>query len=281
MEIGRRQHLEILRLTGVGAFLGSDPSQAEEAVLLPQKWLPPGAVVGQSLEVFVYYDHELRPIATTQMPLAQRDDFAFLRVKQVSGVGAFLDWGLEKDLLVPFAEQKEKMQEGKHYVVQVYLDELSGRLAATARLQRCFDREVAGLKLHQELDILTVEESELGWLAVVNNRYQGLLYHNEIYEKIYPGERRKAYLKQVRSDGKLDLLLQKPGYDKVDQYAQSLLDELRAEGGFLALHDKSSPEDIAAHLPMSKKLFKKALGSLYRQRLIDLEEGGIRLVSTK
>lgn len=273
--------MEILRLTGVGAFLGSDPTQAEEAVLLPQKWLPPGAELGQSLEVFVYYDHELRPIATTQMPLAQRDDFAFLRVKQVSGVGAFLDWGLEKDLLVPFAEQKEKMQEGKHYVVQVYLDELSGRLAATARLQRCFDREVEGLKLHQELDILTVEESELGWLAVVNNRYQGLLYHNEIYEKIYPGERRKAYLKQVRSDGKLDLLLQKPGYDKVDQYAQSLLDKLRAEGGFLALHDKSSPEDIAAHLPMSKKLFKKALGSLYRQRLIDLEEEGISLVSTK
>ncbi len=275
MKIGCYNTLEILRDTSVGLYLGDISG---EEVLLPNKYVPSKFRKGEKLKVFVYLDSEDRPIATTLKPLVQLGEFACLRVKDVSKMGAFLDWGLEKDLLVPFREQKDKMKVGKSYVVYLRMDEVTQRLVGTAKLHKVFDKDLGTLEAGQEVKLLVGEGTEIGLEVVIDNRYRGMLYRNEVFQDVLFGDRLTGYIKQVREDGKVDVSLRKTGLENLEAGAQKILDELRANEGFLALHDKSSPEDIQFQLEMSKKNFKRSLGTLYRQKLVTLEEHGIRLL---
>lgn len=274
MKLGTYNRLEVLRDTSVGLFLGD---QSDNEVLLPNKYVPVNTKTGHMLDVFVYTDSEDRPIATTLRPFIKLGEFACLRVKDVSNVGAFLDWGLEKDLLVPFREQKDKMKLGKSYIVYLRLDEITQRLVATAKLHKVFDQETKALEEGQEVDLIIGEGTDIGIEVVINHRYRGMLYRNEIFQDVMFGDPVKGYIKQVREDGKIDVSLRKMGMENLEEGAQKILNELKANDGYLALHDKSDPEDIQFQLEMSKKNFKRSLGTLYKKKLVVLEEGGVRL----
>lgn len=248
-------------------------------ILMPAKWVPAGTSIGDSLEAFIYFDSEDRPIATTLKPYALANEFAWLKVKSVERVGAFLDWGLDKDLLVPFKEQKAKMEPGRWYMVFVYVDPQTQRVVASAKLEKFFEHEDLDYEPGQEVDVLVWTRSELGFKAIVNQQHLGLIYANEIFQEIRPGQQLKGFIHQLREDGKIDLRLQKSGYENViDESSSRLLKALHEEGGFLPLTDKSDAEDVYDRLQMSKKTFKKALGSLYKQKLVLIQENGISLV---
>jgi len=234
--------------------------------------------VGDDIEVFIYRDSEDRIIATTLEPKIQLNEFAYLQVKAVTQVGAFLDWGLEKDLFVPFREQNKKMEVDKWYAVYLYLDEDTDRLVASCKVNRFFEKENIDLAIGQEVDILVFEETDLGMNAVINNKYKGLIYENEIFQRIKIGTRTKAYVKNIRDDKRIDLSLQKQGYANVEPNAERILEKLKANNGFLDVTDKSDANYVMYQLEMSKKTFKKAVGALYRQRIIRIEDDGIYLV---
>lgn len=274
MEVGRYHKLEAVRNTPQGVYLAD--AKGNE-VLLPRREVPEELSKGQSLEVFIYTDSEDRLTATTREPKAIRDEFAYLQVNSVNQYGAFLDWGLDKDLLVPFSGQRKKMEIGKWYLVYIYLDELTNRLVASNKLNRFFDEDTSQLRPGQEVNVLIGRPTELGYQVVVNNRYNGLIYKNDIFREVKPGFRLPAYIKQVRDDGKLDITLRIPGHARVEPNASKILEKLRAQGGFLPLSDHSQPEQIKQQLAMSKKTFKKAIGALYRRRLIRLAPEGIYL----
>lgn len=276
LQLGKINSLEVLRDTSVGLFLGDESGNE---VLLPNKYVPVNAKKGKLLDVFVYTDSEDRPIATTLRPLIQLGEFACLRVKDVSNVGAFLDWGLEKDLLVPFREQKDKMKVGKSYIVYLRLDEVTQRLVATAKLHKVFDKETKSLEVGQEVDLIIGEGTDIGIEVVINHRFRGMLFRNEIFQDVMFGDPVRGYIKQIRDDGKIDVSLRKTGMDNLEDGAKKILVELEANGGFLPLHDKSDPEDIQFQLEMSKKNFKRSLGTLYKKKLVVLEENGVRLNS--
>lgn len=276
MELGKYNTLTATRYTSVGLFL--EDSEGDD-VLLPMKWVPKNIKEGDELEVFIYLDGEERPIATTMKPLAQVGEFANLKAKQVTSIGAFLDWGLEKDVFVPFIEQDGRMQAGQTYLVYLYVDKMTNRIAASAKINSWVEKDDIDLELHQEVQILVGNETPLGYNVIIDNKYMGLIYENEIFRNIKPGDKCTAYVKQVRDDNKIDIILQKPGYANVEPNAQLILDRLKTYDGFLRLNDKSSPEEISAALQMSKKTFKKAIGGLFKQKLITLEDDGIRLVA--
>lgn len=275
LDLGVKNTLRILRGTGVGMFLGDDEGND---VLLPKKYIPDDVIVGDDIEVFIYRDSEDRIIATTLEPKIQLNEFAYLQVKAVTQVGAFLDWGLEKDLFVPFREQNKKMEVDKWYAVYLYLDEDTDRLVASCKVNRFFEKENIDLAIGQEVDILVFEETDLGMNAVINNRYKGLIYENEIFQRIKIGTRTKAYVKNIRDDKRIDLSLQKQGYANVEPNAERILEKLKANNGFLDVTDKSDANYVMYQLEMSKKTFKKAVGALYRQRIIRIEDDGIYLV---
>lgn len=274
MQLGRYNNLIINRFTDFGAYL---TDQEDNDVLLPAKWLPREVKAGDEISVFVYKDAEERLIATTLKPAAQVGEFAVLRVKQLSKIGAFLDWGLEKDLFIPFQEQPEKLAEEDEIAVFIYVDNPSKRITASAKLQRFFSTEAEALEVHQEVEILVYHKTALGFLVVINNRFRGMIYYDEIFKPVKIGQRMQAYVKQVREDGKVDLLLQKPGVANLEPMAEKILSKLQQSQGFLPLNDKSAPEEISRRLQMSKKTFKKAVGGLYKQKLIELSDKGIRL----
>lgn len=275
IEIGTYQNLKAARETPHGLVLLNEEG---DDVLLPKKYVPEGLQEGGIVEVFVYTDSEDWPVATTQRPFAQRDQFAHLQVKEVSPLGAWLDIGLDKDLLVPFSEQDLRMEAGKYYPVYVYVDEETDRLVGSNRFRRFLTQENLTVEEGQEVGLFILGFSDLGAKAAVNERHEGLIFQSDIFRPLQPGERLKGYVKTIRPDGKIDLALQPQGYAKVEPNAEKILTQLRASAnGFLPLHDKSDPELIRAQLQMSKKTFKKAIGSLYKQKLIDLEAGGIRL----
>lgn len=274
--IGQYNTLKILHNSTVGLFLGD---QEGNEVLLPNKFVRPDMEEGAMLEVFVYTDSDDRPTATTQKPLACANQFAFLKVKEVNQVGSFLDWGLDKDLLVPFRNQPHNLQEGSSYLVYLYVDNLTNRIVATARFNKFIEVDQISLKVGEEVDLLITNRTDIGTQAMVNNRYRGLVYSSETYRTLYPGERLKGYVKLVREDGKIDVSLQQPGHLSIEPNAQLILDKLKNNGkGFLALHDGSNSDEIAKILQMSKKSFKKAIGSLYKDKLIRLEKEGIYLI---
>ena len=272
INVGEYNTLVALRSTSVGFFLG-DGDEGE--VLLPNKYVPEGFDVDQDIEVFIYRDSEDRLIATNLTPLAKKGEFACLRVKEVNDFGAFLDWGLEKDLLVPFKEQKVKMIEGNWHIVYVYLDGETDRIVATAKVDRLLKKISVDVEENDEVDVLISDPSDLGVNVIVNNQYSGLIYESDLFQKVLRGDRLTGYVKKVREDLKLDIVLQKPGYESVEPNAQKILQKLKYNNGFLNLNDKSHPDDIAHVLGMSKKTFKKAIGSLYRERVIRIETDGI------
>lgn len=248
-------------------------------ILLPLRYLPEGAKPGDELKVFLYNDSEDRLIATTEIPKARVGEFACLEVKQVTEYGAFLDWGLSKDLFVPFKEQMTKMQVGKKYLVKVYLDEKTDRIVASTRWHRFLEEKNETLIEGQEVQIKIAVKTDLGYKVIIDDRYWGILYENEIFQPLSICETKQAFVKKIRPDGRIDVALQKPGFDETERSRNEILKKLEARNGFLPLTDKSSPERIYEEMQMSKKAFKRAVGNLYKQRLIDLEKDGIRLVN--
>lgn len=275
LEIGRINTLSVNRETENGVYLEAGD---HGEILMPQKFVTDEVKEKGEAEVFVYTDSEDRLVATTETPLAMVGDFALLTVKATSNFGAFLDWGLPKDLLVPFREQRNKMQEGESYWVYVYLDLLSNRIAASAKLNKFLDNTPPEYKVGEEVDLIVMEETDLGYKAIVNLEHSGMLYKNQVFKPLELGQKTKAYVAKVRTDEKIDLMLEKPGYGKVDAISQKILNELNENRGFMAVSDKSSPEMIQAMFGISKKSFKKALGGLYKKRLITFQSDGIKLV---
>ncbi|CAI8195578.1 MAG: Conserved virulence factor B [SAR116 cluster bacterium] len=272
--LGKFNTLEILRDTSVGLFLGDGDGTD---ILLPNKYVPEQWEIGDKLSVFCYLDHEERPVATNIEPYVQRDCFALLRVVEVNAIGAFLDWGLEKHLLVPFKEQRSKMQEGQSYVVYCYLDELTFRLVGSNKLDKFLDNSNAAFETGDRVEALVTRKSDLGWDVIVNNQFKGMVYENEVFKQIAVGDRMTAYVKQQREDHKLDISLQALGVAVLEPSAKQILTLLEAHKGFLPLHDKSDPQEIKAYLEMSKKVFKKAIGTLYKNREIRISTDGIYL----
>lgn len=274
IELGKYNRLKVVKEVDFGMYLEGGE---EGEILLPSRYVPQGCKVGEELNVFIYLDSEERLVATTLTPLVQVGQFACLEVAWVNQYGAFLNWGLMKDLFVPFREQKMKMQVGKKYVVHAHLDDESYRIVASAKVDRYLSKEKAPYEPGQEVDILVWQKTDLGFKAIINNEYSGLLYDSELFQPLHMGMTTKAYVKQVREDGKIDLMLQKPGQAKVKDLSTVLLEYIREQGGRTDLNDKSPAEEIYAALGVSKKTFKKAVGDLYKRRLVVLEEDGIRL----
>jgi hypothetical protein len=272
-KIGQTNRLRVVRQRDFGVYLDADNLGD---ILLPLRDVPENIKVGDELDVFIYLDSEDLLIATTKEPAARVGECAYLKVVSVGPVGAFLDWGLPKDLLVPFNEQEQRMVEGRSYVVHVYLDN-SNRLAASSKLNRFLGKTQPHYQEGQRVDLIIDERTDLGYKAVVNHRHWGMLYHNETFRSLRPGERTEGYIKQIRTDGKIDLYLQRPGFNKDDDLGDRILTLLKAQGGFLAVTDKSPPAQIQNLFGVSKKRFKMTIGSLYKQRLIALEDSGIRL----
>lgn len=277
--IGSKSRLQVRSKVDPGFVL----SDGHSDVLLPKKLAPPGTEVGQTIEVFVYTDSEDRPVATTQQPLAQVGDFACLRVVDQSTHGAFLDWGLDKDLFVPLGEQHQPMTVGSSYVVAVFLDNLTNRVAAASKLGEFFDYDVSQLKKDTEVDLLVYGYHDRGTGVIVNDRYSGLLYRDQTFADLKVGDRLKGYIDQVRRDNKLDIRLEagakRSGKARVDQARETLLAALRANNGALALGDKSSPEAVHALLGISKKAFKAAVGGLYKSGHLEPSDHAIVLKS--
>jgi len=217
-------------------------------------------------------------VATTEKPFAMVGDFAYLKCAATSKFGAFLDWGLPKDLLVPFREQKADMVEGRSYLVYLFVDVLTKRIAASAKLDKYLDNTPPEYEHGDEVQLIIVEETDLGYKAIVNNEHWGMLYKNQLYQALSHGQKTIGYINKVRDDDKIDLLLEKPGYEKVDSISQKILDELKANRGFMAVTDKTSPDMIQVMFGISKKNFKKAIGNLYKKRMITFDSDGIRLV---
>jgi uncharacterized protein len=273
--IGDYNELEIIKQVDFGIYLDSDDGE----ILLPQKYVPEDFRVGDFLRVFIYRDSEDRIIATTLQPKAKVGDFAALEVKQTSNYGAFLDWGLEKDLFVPFQNQREKMQPGKKYVVYVYLDENSDRIVATAKYEKYLDKEPEGLAEGDQVNLLIAGFTDLGVKVIIDNRYMGILYKNEVFRRLEVGDETTGFIRKIREDNKIDVSLQRSGYAEVPDAAGQILQKLKAAGGQLPVTDNSSPEAIYEALGMSKKTFKKAVGSLYRNGTVELHPNYISLKS--
>jgi len=274
IDIGRYSTLTIRREAEAGLYLGSD----EQEVLLPRKFIPKDFEIGAEITVFVYTDSEDRPVATTQKPKAIVGDFAALEVIDLSEHGAFLDWGLDKDLFAPFKQQQRKLDLGDWLVFAISLDERSNRVIASSQLRTFFDYDVSGVKVDDAVELLVYDHNELGALVVVDGRHTGLVYKGEASRDLRIGDTLTGYVKLVRPDNKLDIRLQRTGREAIDDATQTLLDALREAGGFLPLHDKSPPEQIRRRLSLSKKAFKRALGGLYKARRVELLPDGVKLL---
>lgn len=275
LNIGIKNTLRVLRGTSVGMYLGDIEGND---VLLPKKYIPDELIVGDDIDVFIYRDSEDRIIATTLEPKAQLNQYAYLQVMAVTGVGAFLDWGLEKDLFVPFKEQNKKLVTGDWCAVYVYLDESTDRLVGSCKVNKFFEKDNIDLTEGEEVDLLVFEETNLGLNVVINNKYKGLIYENEIFQRVKLGSRTKGYIKLIREDNRIDVSLQKQGYANIEPNAEKILEKLKTNNGFLDITDKSDANYVMYQLEMSKKTFKKAIGGLYKQRLIRIEDDGIYLI---
>ena len=273
INIGEYNELEVVKQLEFGIYLRADDIE----ILMPTKWIPVGTRIGDLLNVFIFRDSDDRLIATTVVPFATANTFAFLEVKQTNSIGSFLDWGMDKDLMVPFREQQIKMDPGSSYVVYVYVDEKTNRLAASARLNKFIEGNDLTIREGDKVDLLIYSETPLGFNAIINNHYSGLIYKNEIFETIRIGDKVKGFVNRIREDNKIDLRLQKSGFELVDEVKWNILKMMKEGDGLVSLGDNSTPEEIKAKLHISKKAFKKAIGALYRERLIKLTEKGIEL----
>ncbi len=273
--LGEYNTLEILRDTSVGLFLGDGE---DNEILLPNKYVPEHYQIGDELEVFCYLDHAERPVATSLEPFIQVNEFQLLQVVEVNEFGAFLDWGLEKHLLVPFREQRNKMVEGQWYVVFCYLDQQSNRLVASNKLDKFLNNDILTVGEGDVVELVVTRLTDLGWEVIINHKHKGLVYGNEVFKKISVGDTTKGVVKRIRGDHKIDISLQPLGLKILEPAANKIYETLLSHGGYLGLHDKSSPEDIKQELQMSKKTFKKGIGTLYKARKIDIKEDGIHVI---
>lgn len=278
IKIGEYATLKVVKELDFGIYLDGGEEYGE--ILMPTKYIPKGTKVGDEIEVFIYLDSEDRIIATSLKPYAKVGEFAYLQVSSVNRVGAFLDWGLPKDLLVPFREQRAEMKQGNRYIVYIYADVESRRLVASAKLNKFLDNTPVEYEHNQEVDLLVVQKNDLGWRVIVNNQHSGMIYDNEIFIPIQKGDRLKGYVKHIRSDEKLDIILQKTGYDldAMDSLAKEIYEKLKASGGVIPLSDKSSANEITEIFGCSKKSYKKAIGLLYKAKLITISPQTIELV---
>jgi len=277
IRIGDYNDMEAARFTASGAYLKSDDGQE---ALLPRKFASPDLKIGDKIRVFIFTDSEDRLTATTQTPKARAGEFAYLQAVDVNKYGAFLDWGLDKDLMVPFSEQQEKMEKGKKYIVRVSVDYKTNRLIGVSKIKDFLKKDASALKPGQEVNLLIAGFTALGIKAIVDNQYEGLLYANEVFETLLIGEKTKGYVKRIRDDGKIDLTLYKQGVERAVESGEIIMERLRQSGGFLPYHDKTPPEVIAAHLNMSKKTFKMAIGGLYKAGRIRIDDAGITLLES-
>lgn len=275
IKIGEYNELTVLRSTSVGLFLGDDE---DNDILLPRKYVTPDMKMSDVLKVFVYNDSEDRMVATTETPYLVVDEFALLKVVDTNRSGAFVYWGLEKDLMVPTNEQKHPMKVGQEYLVFMYLDESTNRLVGSTRIAEFLSNENLKVKERDEVDLMIYEKTDLGFNAIVNNYNKGLIYKNEIFKPVAIGDRFKGYIKTIREDKNIDLSIQPLGLQNLEAAAQQILDHLKKHSGYLNLNDDSSPEDIYNKMQMSKKSFKKGLGILYKQKLVRLEPNGVYLL---
>jgi len=274
IERGKYNELDVYRVVDFGVYL----SDGEDEVLMPRKYVPEATEAGDTLRVFVYTDSEDRPIATTLTPKAVVGDIKLMTVVDTNAMGAFLDWGLEKDLLVPFREQKELMKKGQSYVVKVLYDRVSGRVIASNRYGAFTKHCVDQLKSGEEVDIIVCNQTDIGYVCLVNEEYLGMIYKNEIFTPVKTGDKLKAYVNRIRTDHKIDIVIRKPGFSGVEAQKDIVLEKLKAAGGHLPYDSKTEPEIIKREFNMSKKVFKQNIGMLYKKRLITIDDDGITLV---
>lgn len=275
VDIGKINTLTVLRDTEHGMFF--DGEELGD-ILLPKRYVKGAVAPGDRMDLFVMRDSEDRLIATTETPRAMVDEFAALRVVSLAGMGAFLDWGLPKDLLVPFREQRIKMREGQTYMVRIYLDRASNRLVASSKLDKFLDKTEPDYAEGDSVKLQIAAKTDLGYKAIINDAHWGVIFHNEVFQSLTTGQKIDGFIKQVREDGKIDLCLQRPGYEKVTDLTDIILNYIKEQGGSMPITDKSSPEEIYALFHVSKKTYKKAIGALYKKRLIMVEKTGTKLV---
>jgi len=278
IQLGRINRLKIIRFTDFGFYL--DGGHRLGRILLPKGEIrgDKPVDVGDEVDVFLYLDQEERLVATMQQPLAQVGDFAYLEVAWVNNYGAFLSWGLMKDLFVPFREQKMKMQKGQSYIVHVHLDEESYRIMASAKVERWLSDEQPPYHIGDEVEALIWQKTDMGFKAIVDNRYAAVIYDDQVFRPLHTGNRVKAYIQQVRPDGKIDLILQRQGQGAVEDFSETLLRYIHTNGGQTVLGDKSPAEEIYNVFGVSKKVFKKAVGDLYKRHLITIEDSGLKAI---
>ena len=275
IQLGAFNRLTITKEVDFGLYLdGGD----EGEILLPRRYVPATYKIGDEIDVFLYLDQDERLVATTEQPLAQVGDFAYLECSWVNEYGAFLNWGLMKDLFCPFREQKKRMEIGSSYIVYVTIDEESYRMMASAKVEHFLSKDKPPYKAGDEVQILVWQKTDLGFKAIIDNAYAGLIYRDQIFKYVHTGDRMKAYVANVRPDGKIDLTLQHTGRQQTLDFSETLLTYLHEHGGTCDLGDKSDAEEIKARFEVSKKVYKKAIGDLYRRRLITISDGGIHLV---
>lgn len=272
---GKTYELNVVRSVDFGFYLDADDIGE---VLLPKKHAPSNLAVGDVVEVFLYLDSEDRPVATTQKPKAQVGEFAYLKVVDATDVGAFLDWGLDKDVLVPFSEQHRPMEVEHSYLVYLYLDRIHGRITASSKIDKFLDDDAPhNFKPQQAVDLIIANTTDLGFKAIINHSHWGVLYSDEVHQRLSFGQYKKGFIKNIREDGKIDLSLH-GGQQTRDKYAKIILIYLNEQNGFAPVHDKSDPKLISKLFGMSKGSFKKAIGGLYKQKIISIEKDGIRLI---
>lgn len=268
--------MRVVKVVDFGVYL--DGEERGE-ILLPNEYVPKDCFPEDYLKVFVYFDSEDRIIATTEVPNIRVGEFAWMKVVSTSSVGAFLDCGLRKDLLVPFREQRDRMEEGKSYLVYAYVDESSDRIVATAKIEKYLDNVPVEYKTGQEVDVLIARKSDMGYNVIVDNLHWGLVYRNEVFRPLKLGQKLKGYIKGIRKDDKIDITLQKKGYDRVDAIVEKILEKLEDNGGVLDVSDKTAPEIIYNLFECSKKDYKKAIGTLFKEKKIELTDTEIKLKS--
>ena len=273
VKVGMYNKLAVQRSSQFGLFL----EDGKDGLLLPKRFVPPGTRIGDVLEVFVYHDSDDRMIATTQRPLAIVGEIAMLRAVSITGQGAFLDWGLMKDLFVPRSKQLSGMREGGEYLVKIYIDEQTGRAAATEKIEFELSNDPLTVNEKDPVQLLVYRRTDIGYTVIINNRHTGVLHHNEIYRNIQVGDRFEGFIKHIRPDNKIDVAAGKAGYVRVEDESAKILRLLSEKNGYLPFNDKSSPEEIYAFFAMSKKTFKMVTGNLYKQRKIVFTEGGFKL----
>lgn len=273
IRIGQFNKLKVIKEVSFGIYLDGDDWGD---ILLPNKYVPKGTLLNDMLDVFIYFDSEDKIIATTLRPRAKVGGCAFLKVIDINRVGAFLDWGLDKDLLVPVPEQQRPMEKDKSYIIYVKLDN-KGRIIASSKVDHFLDKTPAQYKAGEEVNLLIAESTDLGKKVIINDRHWGLIHSGDIFQSLMYGKRIPGYIKTIRDDGKIDVVLRKTGQDNIHDLAKRILNELHAKGGFLPLHDKSSSQEIQKAFGESKKSFKNAIGNLYKRGEITIEDNGIRL----